>query len=93
MASEPLKKGRKKTGGRQKGTPNKTPAILKELILGALDQVGGQEYFVKLANEQPVAFCGLIGKILPTQVNMQTGKDIQIVIQRPNDNSSNSPAG
>jgi hypothetical protein len=35
---------RRKTGGRQKGTPNKMTATLKEMILGALDQVGGESY-------------------------------------------------
>ena len=93
MDGEPFKPKRKKYGGRKKGTPNKTTAVLKDLILGALDEVGGQEYFVTLAKEQPVAFCGLLGKILPTQVNMQSGKDIQIVIQRPNDNCPNSSTG
>jgi len=30
---------------------------------------GGKDYLVKQANEQPVAFMTLLGKVLPTQIN------------------------
>jgi hypothetical protein len=55
--------------GRPKGTPNKLTKQLKEMILGALDDVGGQEYLARQAEENPVAFMGLIGKVLPTTLN------------------------
>ena len=42
----------KKTGGRQKGSTNKTTAELKEMILGALSEVGGQAYLVQQAGGQ-----------------------------------------
>lgn len=32
-------------GGRQAGTPNKVTKALKDMILGALDEAGGEEYF------------------------------------------------
>ena len=35
---------REKTGGRKKGVTNKTTKAVKEMILAALDEVGGQEY-------------------------------------------------
>lgn len=35
-------RGSPKTGGRQKGTPNKINADLKAMILGALDEAGGE---------------------------------------------------
>lgn len=62
----------KKTGGRKKGTPNKTTAALKELILGALGDVGGQAYLAAQATENPSAFLSLVGKVLPLTV---TGHD------------------
>lgn len=54
--------------GRVKGTPNKVTRALKEMILGALDDAGGQEYLAKQAKESPAAFLTLIGKVLPTEV-------------------------
>lgn len=61
-------KGTPKTGGRQKGTPNKNTRILKEAVLKALDAEGGPEYLRWLARENSSAFSSLLGKILPTQV-------------------------
>ena len=60
--------GAPKTGGREKGTPNKVTKQLKELILGALDGVGGQAYLERQAEENPTAFLTLIGKVLPMTV-------------------------
>lgn len=59
---------RQKTGGRTKGTPNKVNAAVKEAILGAFSEVGGQAYLEKVAENDPRVFCGLLGKILPTQL-------------------------
>src|SRR4051794_32839625 len=36
------------------------------MILGALDDVGGQAYLMRQAEENPTAFLTLIGKVLPT---------------------------
>jgi len=55
-----------KTGGRQKGTPNKMSKALKDMVLGALDDVGGQEYLARMSQEQPTAFMALLGRVLPT---------------------------
>ena len=61
-------KGSKKTGGRSKGTPNKLTVALKDMILGALDDAGGQRYLVKQAKENPGPFLTLLGKVLPTTI-------------------------
>lgn len=60
---------RAKTGGRARGTPNKISGELKAMILGALDECGGQAYFIQQAKENPVAFMTLIGKILPSELS------------------------
>ena len=67
-----------KTGGRQKGTPNKVTRELKEMILGALDDAGGQEYLAQQAKESPAAFMTLVGKVLPLKVAGSTGGAIVI---------------
>lgn len=56
-------------GGSRKGIPNKATKELKDMILGALDDVGGQEYLVRQARKRnPAAFLGLIAKVLPTTI-------------------------
>ena len=57
-----------KTGGRQKGTPNKITADIKGAILGAFGKVGGEDYLARVAIEHPQVFCALLGKVLPIQV-------------------------
>ena len=72
-----------KTGGRQKGSPNKITKQLKDMILEALDGVGGVDYLKQTAIEHPSAFLTLVGKVLPLQVQGEDGGDIKIsVIKR-----------
>ena len=61
--------GAPKTGGREKGTPNKISGALREMILGALDDVGGQAYLMRQAEENPGPFLTLLGKVLPTTLS------------------------
>ena len=55
--------------GRKAGVPNKTTALLKDMILQALDKKGGVNYLVRQADENPAAFMTLLGKVLPTQIH------------------------
>ncbi len=67
-----------KTGGRQKGTPNKVPTLLKDAILRAADLAGKEydpkstdglvSYLTRQASENPAPFIALMGKVLPLQV-------------------------
>lgn len=61
-----------KTGGRQKGTPNKTTALLKDAILKAATDAGNGDmavYLKRQAIENPGPFMSLLGKVLPMQVD------------------------
>jgi hypothetical protein len=62
-----MAKGRK-TGGRVAGVPNKFTGAVRELILAALDGVGGQAYLERQAEQNPAAFMTLLGKVLPLSV-------------------------
>ena len=57
--------GRKR---KPKGTANKIPAALKDMILQALADAGGTSYLVTQARENPNAFLSLVGRVLPLQV-------------------------
>jgi hypothetical protein len=81
--------GAAKTGGRQAGTPNKITKALKEMILGALDDAGGQQYLATMAREQPAAFLTLLRKVLPTtlvgdrQNPLQTVSRVELIAVEP----------
>jgi hypothetical protein len=76
---------RAKTGGRQKGTPNKLTGQLKEMILEAAelagDDMGGGgtiKYLRMQATLQPAAFLSLLGRVLPLQVTGEGGGAIVV---------------
>jgi hypothetical protein len=72
MAGRGRPKGQGKTpgSGRKKGTTNGDVAKLREIILGALDQGGGQQWLVQQMTDNPSAFLSLIGRVLPKDVNV-----------------------
>jgi hypothetical protein len=76
--------------GRPKGAPNKVTKALKEMILGALDDAGGQAYLVKQAEHNPAAFLTLIGKVLPMQVEGKV--DGTLIVQSGVPRASDRPA-
>lgn len=61
------RKGEHRSPGRPKGSQNKIPRELKEMILDALADKGGVSYLVEQAGANPTAFLTLIGKVLPIQ--------------------------
>lgn len=73
-------KGHKRYGGRQKGTPNKDNAAIKAMIEQALSRVGGVNYLARQAEDNPVAFMSLVGKVLPMQVNHANHEGGKLVI-------------
>ena len=54
--------------GRPKGSGDKISRGVKEMVIAALNGVGGQAYLEEQAVENPKAFLTLIGKVLPTTV-------------------------
>ncbi len=82
MAGVKGRSGGKRPGsGRKKGSPNKIPAELKEMILGALDDNGGQAYLSNQAKENPQAFLTLIGKVLPMTVQGDQDNPLKTVVE------------
>ena len=59
--------------GRKKGIPNKFTGDLREAIMNAFTKVGGEDYLVKVARQNPQVFCALLARILPLQ--LQAAKD------------------
>jgi hypothetical protein len=70
----------RKGGGRPKGKPNKVNNDLREMILGALDEAGGQSYLARQADDNPASFLALIGKVLPKEVRAEVSGAIELVL-------------
>ena len=59
--------------GRPKGAKNKTTTLLKDAILKAAEDAGDGDmavYLKKQALENPGPFMSLLGKVLPTQMDI-----------------------
>ena len=71
--------------GRKKGVPNKTTAVLKDMILNALNGVGGEEYLKRQAEENPGPFLTLVGKVLPLDVKADFAGKIELAWLKPDE--------
>ena len=75
--------GHAKVGGRKKGVTNKRTALLKDAILAAAEKAGKGDivaYLERQAEENPVGFLGLLGRVLPLQIRGDS--DNPLVIRR-----------
>lgn len=70
--------------GRPKGSVNKTTAILKDAILAAAAEAGGEDglvgYLKTQATQTPASFLPLLGKVLPMQLS-GTGEQGQHILK------------
>lgn len=60
--------------GRPKGAVNKLTKTIREAVEISFAQIGGADWLAKMADDQPVAYMTLLGKVLPQQIE-HTGKD------------------
>ncbi len=72
---------KKKTGGRKAGVPNKVPAYIKDMLRQALEDEGGKEYFRKLSREEPSSFASLVGKLIPSEINIDANVKQRIMME------------
>lgn len=57
--------------GRPVGALSKFNAEIRDMVRQALEDAGGVSYLVRQAKDNPVAFMGLIAKIIPADVNIK----------------------
>jgi len=65
-----------------KGTPNKVNQSIREAIQMAFEQVGGVEYLVRLAQEDPKTFVPLLIKKMPLEPRVPRQNGLNIVSGR-----------
>jgi len=66
--------GKREGAGRPPGSPNRIPRAVKEMVLDALDELGGSKYLKEQGEENATAFMTLIGKIIPLQIANAEGE-------------------
>lgn len=62
-------RGGKGGPGRKPGVPNAMTTDIREMIRGALEDAGGRKYLADQAADNPQAFIGLVGRIVPKEVH------------------------
>jgi hypothetical protein len=53
---------------------------LKDMILQALDDAGGERYLAEQAHKNPAAFMTLLGKVLPMQLTGSGSEEIKLSV-------------
>lgn len=54
--------------GRPKGSKNKHQSCVRQMVEGALEELGGQKWLVEQAKIDPKTFTPLLNKLMPTRV-------------------------
>ena len=68
--------------GRPKGMKNRVATNLKTAVEEAFDRLGGVAWLVELAKEDPAAFCSLLGRLIPKQIEQSGSIDVNVLRDR-----------
>lgn len=71
--------------GRRKGSENRIPKAVKDMIHEALDRAGGAAYLQRQAIENPAAFLALVGKLIPVELSGKTTVTYKLINAVPED--------
>ena len=75
-----------KSGGRAKGTLNKDTKMVKDAIDSVYQGVGGNDYLLKFAQDNPEVFLTRIWvKLLPMQFNVKVNNDFASILNAARD--------
>lgn len=71
--------GKRPGAGRKKGTPNVFTADVKGMLLEALQALGGVQFFIEQGRSNPTALLTLLGKTIPTGVQVSGDPERPVV--------------
>jgi hypothetical protein len=74
-----------RTGGRQKGTPNKITTAFKEAVRIVYEDIGGHKAFAEWARENPTEFYKIAARLIPTEIATRSDDTLTVVIRRLGD--------
>lgn len=71
-----------KTGGRQRGTPNKITTVFKDAVRTVYEDIGGHAAFAEWARANPSDFYRIAAKLIPTEApaSQDAHREITITI-------------
>ena len=72
--------GNKLAIGRPKGVPNKINIEIRDMIRQALDAAGGVSYLTRQASANPVAFMGLVGRCMPSNITNNVTLSLESIL-------------
>ena len=64
--------------GRPPGAPNRYTADVRQMVLAALDAVGGQQYLQRQALANPAIFLSLVARTMPVKVTGDPDHPIEV---------------
>jgi len=67
-AASTEKRKSRNPNGRPAGVPNKVNKEVRDQILGALEELGGQAYMVKVGKKNPALFFSVLGRCIPAHI-------------------------
>lgn len=71
----------RKTGGRQKGSVNRTTANVKAVLEEAFERLGGVEALAAWAQANPGPFYSLWGKLVPRDLKVEADLDHRMTLE------------
>lgn len=76
-----FQEGREKTGGRQKGTPNKLTRTVRETVLSAFNELQDdpKANIVAWAKRNPRDFYQIAAKLIPQEITGRDGERLELI--------------
>lgn len=71
-----------KTGGRQKGVPNRVTTEFKTAVRIVYESIGGHAAFAQWAKANQGDFYKIAARLIPTEVNVREENRQTVIIQR-----------
>ena len=78
----PFERGRRKTGGRQVGTPNRINVAFREAVQIVYEALGGHAAFTQWAQENPTEFYRIAARLIPGEMREHTPSTVNIIVDR-----------
>lgn len=70
-----------KTGGRQKGTPNRITKAFREAVQTVYSRIGGDKAFATWAQDNPTEFYRIAARLIPQEMRHAGGDGQPLTVQ------------
>lgn len=72
--------------GRPKGSKNRVPSMVREMLLESLEELGGTTFLLQCATDEEasvrVAYLNLLKAVIPKQIEAEVGASLEELLQR-----------